>query len=205
MTHDFKSNGFSFKEQALAIIALLLIVGVIGWFLPGGGSVQVPFLGTGAPNVEDYDPNVMQNGLNTNKAVSFGSTLAVTGATTLSSTVAASGAVSLTSTFKLGSSGTAQANQVITTCNPTANTSIAATSTGYIFCTGVTGITSSDYVFAGFSTSTNAIADQWVIVGAKASTTAAAVDIKIMNLTGTAAVPSAASTVASSTRIFGIH
>ena len=34
---------------------------------------------------ENQNPAVMQNGFNTNKAVSFGSTLAVTGATTLQS------------------------------------------------------------------------------------------------------------------------
>lgn len=193
MKHDtFKEHGFSAKEQLLAIIAGLLIVGVIGWFLPRVPGSPSP-LATGTQYVEDYDPLVMQAGFNTNKAATFGST------------VAFSGAVSLTSTLQLGSSGTAMANEVITTCNPIANTSIAATSTGYIYCTGLTGITSSDKVFAGFATSTNAIADQWAIVGASASTTAGAVDIKIMNLTGTAAVPSAASTVASSTRIHALR
>lgn len=45
--------------------------------------------------LENYDPNVMQNGLNTQKGVSLGSTLAVTGATTLSSTLAVTGATTL--------------------------------------------------------------------------------------------------------------
>jgi len=118
-----------------------------------------------------------------------------------------SGAVSLTSTFKLGANGTAQSNEVIATCNPIANTSIAATSTGYIFCTGVTGVTSADNVIAQFATSTTAIGTNWAILGSNASTTAGAIDIKIMNLTGTAAVPSAAAgaAFASSTKIYASH
>lgn len=186
------------KKIISLVVAGLLVVGVIGWFtpvLPKTGNLPGGIFGAaGNLLAENYIPYIMYNG-GFNSAKDFA----------ISGSSAFSGAVALTSTFKLGSSGTAQANQVITTCNPTANTSIGATSTGYIYCTGVTGITSSDYVFATFSTSTTAIADQWVIVGAKASTTAAAVDIKIMNLTGTAAIPSAASTVASSTRILGIH
>jgi hypothetical protein len=186
----------------IAVAALLL--SVFNWFHPNLGQkelLQSP-VGGAAGNLlaENYDPYIMYNG-GYNSAKDF----TVSGATSLSGTTALSGAVSLTSTFKLGSSGTAQSNQVITTCNPVANTSIAATSSGFIYCTGVTGITSSDYVYASFASSSAAIANQWVIVGAMASSTAGAVDIRIMNLTGTAAVPSAASTIASSTRIFGIH
>lgn len=106
---------------------------------------------------------------------------------------------------KIGTSGTALDNVVVTTCNPTANTSIAASSTGFIYCTGLTGVTSSDYVFAQFSTSTTGVANNWSIVGVRASTTAGAVDIRVMNLTGAAAVPSAVSTVASGTKIIAIH
>lgn len=124
---------------------------------------------------------------------------------TFAGAVTHSAAVALTSSFKLGSSGTEQVNQIVTTCNPTANTSIAATSTGYIFCTGVTGVTSSDYVFASFATSTTGIGNNWAIVGSMASTTAGAVDIKIMNLTGGAVVPSVSGTFASSTRLFIAH
>ena len=192
------------KKIVAGIAVLALLLGVLNWFhpnLPTKELLSGDF--AGAPGnllAESYDPYIMYNGgFNTAKDFS------VSGATALSGTTALSGAVSLTSTFKLGSSGTTQDNQIITTCNPTANTSVSATSTSYIFCTGVTGVTSSDLVFAEFSTSTNAIADQWVIVGAKASTTAGAVDIKIMNLTGTAAVPSAASTVASSTKIWAAN
>lgn len=46
--------------------------------------------------VEQYDPNVAQNGFNTLKAASFGSTVAVTGAVTMASTLAVTGATSFT-------------------------------------------------------------------------------------------------------------
>ena len=46
-------------------------------------------------NLENHLPVVMSDGLNTQKAVSFGSTLAVTGATTISSTLAVTGATTL--------------------------------------------------------------------------------------------------------------
>lgn len=51
--------------------------------------------------IEGYDPNVIANGLNTQKAVSLGSTLAVTGAVTLSSTLSA-GATTVTSLTMTG-------------------------------------------------------------------------------------------------------
>lgn len=109
--------------------------------------------------------------------------------------------------FVLGPSGSSQTQQIATTCNPTADTSVSATSTGYMFCTGVTGVTSSSQVFAQIATSTNAIGAQWLLVGAKASTTAGAIDFKIMNLTGTAAVPSASAgaSFASSTRLWIVN
>ncbi len=46
--------------------------------------------------LENYVPAVSINGLNTNTAVAFGSTLAVTGAATFASTVAFTGAVTAT-------------------------------------------------------------------------------------------------------------
>lgn len=51
---------------------------------------------------EGYDPLIQQQALNTNKAVTLGSTLAVTGATTLSSTLAVTGAVTFSSTISVG-------------------------------------------------------------------------------------------------------
>lgn len=50
--------------------------------------------------IEDNLPNIQENGLNTLKAVSLGSTLAVTGATTLSSTLA-SGSQTITGTMSV--------------------------------------------------------------------------------------------------------
>ncbi len=116
------------------------------------------------------------------------------------------GLISVTS-LKVGTNGTTQTQQISTSCNPTADTSVAATSTSYIYCTGITGVTSTSRVIAQFATSTNAIGTQWAILGSNASTTAGAVDIKIMNLTGTAAVPSASAgaTFASSTKLWIVN
>lgn len=115
-----------------------------------------------------------------------------------------SGQLETDGTLQVGSTGTAQTKQVSATCNPIADISVAATSTAYIYCTGVTGVVFGDVLFAQFSTSTNAIGAQWSILGSRASSTAGVVDIKIMNLTGTAAVPSASAGAqfASSTKIF---
>lgn len=46
--------------------------------------------------IEDVLPPIQSAGLNTNKAVAFGSTLAVAGATTLSSTLVVTGAITAT-------------------------------------------------------------------------------------------------------------
>lgn len=46
------------------------------------------------PLIENYLPYVLYHGLNTEKAVTFGSTLAVTGAMTVASTLVATGAIS---------------------------------------------------------------------------------------------------------------
>lgn len=94
-TKTFKDTGFTVKEQIVGVIALLAIVAVIGWFLPlrSGSNLSGS---TGTPNIEEYDPYVQQFGLNTNKAVAFGSTLSVTGAATFSSTLGITGAFTQT-------------------------------------------------------------------------------------------------------------
>lgn len=96
----FNENGFSLKEQILAIVAGLLIVAIVGWFLPLKSGSVASTLGVGTQYIEDYDPLVMQAGFNTNKAATFGSTLSVTGATTLT------GAATLSSTLALTGAGT---------------------------------------------------------------------------------------------------
>lgn len=112
-------------------------------------------------------------------------------------------------TFRIGSSGSAQTSQVgPTSCAMKADVSIAATSTGYGFCTGLTGVTSADSVFGQFASSTGltAVTDNFAIVSAKASTTVSgAVDFTLLNLTGAAAVPSAVSRIGSSTSVLAGH
>lgn len=97
----------------------------------------------------------------------------------------------------------ATAHFLTATCSMQANLSVTATTTNYEFCTGVTGVTSSDNILATFASSTGVttLKDNWVIVGAKASTTAGAIDFTVMNLTGTNNVPSAVSQIGSTTNL----
>lgn len=112
-------------------------------------------------------------------------------------------------TMQVGSSGTAQTNQVTATCAMKADVSITASSTGYAFCTGVTGVTSSDYVLSQFATSTTlgatVVSDNFWIVSAKASSTAGAIDFLIYNGSGRSVAPSAAGRAASTTAVFASH
>ncbi len=83
------------------------------------------------------------------------------------------------------------------------DTSIAATSTGYVYCTGITGLASGDNVLAQLSTtSPTTLFGGWVITSAKASTTAGAIDMRLYNGTGAAAVPSAQQVGSSSPNIW---
>lgn len=117
------------------------------------------------------------------------------------------GNLTTSGTITIGSSGTAQSNQVVTSCSLIANNSILATTSGYAYCTGVTGVTSSDYVMASFSTTTQALAitDNWIIFNAKASSTAGAIDFWLYNATGGNRTPSASSRIGSTTVIRAGH
>lgn len=180
-------------KQIITTTGLALVAGVLAAFvavwltgpkaLPSGdGFVSA----AGNLLAENYEPYVMYNGgYNSAKDIFTSAALKSTGS------------------FQLGSSGTAQVNSVVTTCSMTANVSITASSTGYAFCSGVTGVTSSDYVLAGFSTSTAVflVGDQWIIQSARASTTAGVIDFSLLNLTGGTAVPSLVSRIGSTTVI----
>lgn len=184
------------QKWILAGVAALVLFQLASFFHIGSGG------GVGTPFIEDYDPFTKTYGINTQKDITTSGTLTAVAS-------AFSGAMTLTSSFKLGSSGTAQVNQVVTTCSMKANNSINATSTGYAYCTGVTGVTSSDYVSANFATSTAAAlvlgSDNWSIVSAQASTTAGAIDFILYNGTGANAVPSAVGRMASTTVVRAAH
>jgi len=110
----------------------------------------------------------------------------------------------LTNPHKQGTNGSSNVEAKATTCDlANADTSIAASSTGYTYCT-VTGVASGDIVLAQLSTTTgNTLFGGWAIQSAKASTTANKIDIMLTNLTGAAAVPSANNAkVGSSTNIW---
>lgn len=112
--------------------------------------------------------------------------------------------VTLSSTLKIGTNGATITELNTTSCNlSNADTSVAATSTGYVYC-AITGVASGDVVFAQLATTTaNAAFGGWSIYSAKASTTAGFVDIRLYNGTGAAAVPSVTS-VGSSTNVLFI-
>lgn len=69
--------------------------------------------------LENTYPNILQEGLNTNKATALGSTLAVTGAVTMASTLAVTGTTTLTGAVSLPAGGNVgvinYANQVTNT------------------------------------------------------------------------------------------
>lgn len=184
-------------KEKLSFGAIVVVVTIIAQFV-GGWAVQklnvpaMPSFGTvGNLLAENYDPYLRYNqGYYSNLPVKTSDLLESTG------------------TFQVGSSGTAQANQITTTCSPKADVSIAATSTGYAYCTGVTGVTSSDNVLAQFATSTVGLkvaADDFWVVSAKASSTAGSIDLVIYNGSGKNAAPSAVGQAASTTVIHASH
>lgn len=175
--------------QWAGMVALVLSIVACVWAYSSKqihSSGPASFGTTSAGNllIENYIPYVLYNGgINTAKDIN------------------------ITGGFTLGSSGTTQVNQIVGSCAMKADVSIAATTTGYAYCTGVTGVTSSDTVVANFASSTGAIAyaDNWIITNAKASTTAGAIDFVLFNLTGTANVPSVVSKIGSTTAIRAAH
>jgi hypothetical protein len=140
-------------------------------------------------------------------------TLAVTGASTLTGAVTASdtltvastlgvtGASTLTGGVTVGS-GTAMTRIYKGTCTLLANNSIAATSTGYAQCALSSGtVAAGDIVFVTLATTTSATGMNYTIAGAQASTTNSAyIEVKLLNLTGGAAVPAATAGFGSSTQ-----
>ena len=123
-------------------------------------------------------------------------TLAVTGASTLSSTLDVTGLSTLTS-LKVGSSGTTLTQVLSGTCSLVSNTSIAATSTGTGTCV-TTGSVAGDVVIVSLATTTTKLAAQYSVIGTVAGTDSTTV--RLLNLTGTAAVPSATNGFGSSTQ-----
>lgn len=105
--------------------------------------------------------------------------------------------------FVVGDNGSEFVELKGATCNLShADTSIAASSTGYVYCTGITGVASGDVVLAQLSSTTpNTGFKGWAIVSAISSSTAGAIDMMLLNLTGTASVPSATN-IGSSTNIW---
>lgn len=83
------------------------------------------------------------------------------------------------------------------TCPLVSDSSVAATSTGTATCATSGSQVGDIVVIAGLATTTTKIAAQWAIVGTIAGSESTTV--RILNLTGTAAVPSATNGLGSST------
>lgn len=92
--------------------------------------------------------------------------------------------------------GTALTKTFTGSCTLRADASIAATSTGTGTC-AISGLLAGDKVFVELATTTTNLNSQYVIAGAVAGTNSAT--IRLINLTGTAAVPGATSGFGSST------
>lgn len=104
----------------------------------------------------------------------------------------------------IGPSGSSITELKATTCDMlNANTSINASTTGYVYCTGITGLASGDVVMAQLSTTSmgTLFTSGWVIISAKASSTAGAIDFRLANYSGTARAPAAVN-VGSSTNVW---
>lgn len=139
-------------------------------------------------------------------------TLTVTGASTLTGNVSAAGTLAVTGVSTLtgtsthtagaivGSSGTA-INQIIKgTCDLLGMNASHAASTTKAYNCAVTGVLSGDLVFAQLGTSTPFTGpNQWIIVGAVASSTAGYIDVLIWH-GGDIPVAPSISGVGSSTR-----
>ncbi len=83
------------------------------------------------------------------------------------------------------------------TCSLVSDVSIAATSTGTGTCT-TTGSLAGDIVMVSLATTTTKVSAQWTLAGTVAGTDSTT--IRLVNLTGTAAVPSATNGFGSSTQ-----
>lgn len=101
----------------------------------------------------------------------------------------------------VGNSGTAVGQIIFGTCTLVSDSSITATTTGTGTC-AATGALAGDNVQVTIATTTSKMAAQWTVIGAIASTDS--ITIRLLNETGTNAVPSATSGFGSSTqyRIF---
>lgn len=116
---------------------------------------------------------------------------------TATTTISTAGAIA-TPSLQVGlTSGTAITQIIKGTCSLVSDASIAATSTGTGTCATV-GSLAGDKVFINLATTTTKVAAQYAIVGAVAGTDTTTV--RLLNLTGGAAVPSATDGLGSSTQ-----
>lgn len=85
--------------------------------------------------IEDFIPVIKYHGLNTDKAVAFGSTLAVTGAATLASTLAVTGVATFTAApvFTAAPSGASPLRTVVDSALVGATVALTAAQCGYTF------------------------------------------------------------------------
>lgn len=102
-------------------------------------------------------------------------------------------------TFQLGATGNSLSLIQKGTCTILADASVAATSTKNFDC-AFAGVNAGDTVFVTEQASST-LASQFVIKGATASSTTGFITFSILNLTGTAAVPSATNGFGSSTQV----
>lgn len=98
--------------------------------------------------------------------------------------------------------GTAVTQILKGTCSLVSDTSIAATSTGTGTC-AISGLVAGDKVFVSLATTTTKMAAQWAVIGTVAGTDSATV--RLLNQTGTAAVPSATNGFGSSTQYWVVR
>jgi hypothetical protein len=106
------------------------------------------------------------------------------------------------SSLVVGTDGSAVTEMLKGTCSLVSDSSIAATSTGTGTC-AISGLVAGDKVFVSLATTTTKIAAQWAIIGTVAGTDSATV--RLLNQTGTAAVPAATYGFGSSTQYWVVR
>lgn len=151
-----------------AIAFVLLVVAITGWFTPRLPKAK-DGVSSGAMNAEDYNPYIQYNG-------GYNSNLPITSA----------GLITGNTLLVGSSSGGTTMSKFIAPANCTvianANT-IVASSTKDVDCT-VTGVVSTDTVFAVATTSISTASNGVAIVASRASTTPGYVTLTLSNLTG---------------------
>lgn len=179
-------------QKIVGVVVVLALC--LGTYLLGHNTKDTPgiFGSPGTNPVENYIPIIKYNdGYYSELGMTVTGDTSFSGSNTLGSTTITA--------LKVGQIGTRGTLVLSGTCNLTSDSSIAATSTGTGSCS-TPGTVAGDRVFVSLSTTTTKLAAQYSLIGTVAGTDTTTV--RLLNLTGTSAVPSATNGLGSSTQYY---